>query len=528
VNLYRVILNAILCSCILAACFVSSVQAVPIAPCGAVSTLGVFSTPGVVIYDESQPFEVYDGRTLLLKGELQNRVMRLNSTGKLQFSVRVKNVEFGPPGYAIRVQMTGFAGYATDVDYITSSLGTQAPVRARRDCTGDAIDYEFITQPIGDGQESKFIFAATDADHFGDGGVCTLTLDSGHTISLPIVKPITDSTPPVVSITGPAPFGCGCDPIEITGSAGDPEGTFLKYTLEYAQNANGPWTLITMSGTPVNNGTLGFWNTAGVPQGYYFVRLTAENTVGLTSSVTTMLYVDQSFGSFEFRAPGDGSILGGTVCFDGTAWDNCFHQYTLEYRPEGVGQFQPVDPNNPAYPTAVINDPLGQWNTAGNPDGDYEVRMTAWDVCGHFETETHTITVDNTAPTAEITSPTNCEYHCPGVIEIHGTAFDANISSWSLQFTGGSVNGWQTIATGNSNIVGGLLAEWDTTNLEPCAYTVRLLVTDKARVNCTGNTHLSQYNVSINIGAYADCNGDGVLNVFDFLCFQDAFVMGCP
>jgi hypothetical protein len=27
---------------------------------------------------------------------------------------------------------------------------------------------------------------------------------------------------------------------------------------------------------------------------------------------------------------------------------------------------------------------------------------------------------------------------------------------------------------------------------------------------------------------YADCDGNSVLDVFDFLCFQDAFVVGCP
>jgi hypothetical protein len=26
----------------------------------------------------------------------------------------------------------------------------------------------------------------------------------------------------------------------------------------------------------------------------------------------------------------------------------------------------------------------------------------------------------------------------------------------------------------------------------------------------------------------ADCNGDGVLNILDFVCFQNKFVSGCP
>jgi len=520
-------LTALLALAILAG--VQPALATPVNPCGSASLGGVTSTPGTLLYDDTQPFEVRDAQNnLLLKAELENQVIKLNSTGKLQFNLRVKNVEFGPPGYAVEVAATGYTGLPTNVDWINTRFGAQVPLRARRDCTGNTVIFDFTPQPIGDGQDSKPFFVETNADHYGPGGICTLRLNTGDQISLPIVRPVLDSTPPVVSITGPAPFGCGCDPIEITGSAGDPEGTFLKYTLEYSADPNGPWTLITMSNAPVNNGTLGFWNTAGVPQGYYFVRLTAENTGGLTSSVTTIVRVDQMFDNFDFRAPGSGAILGGIVCFDGTANDHCFHQYTLEYRPAGMGQFVPVDPNNPAYGTPVINDPLGQWNTNGLPDGDYEVRMTAFDLCGHFETETHVITVDNTVPVAEITAPTDCAYICQGVITVTGTATDANLNAWAVQVTGGPISGWQTIAQGNTNVVNGVLAQWDASNLPSCAYTIRLLVSDQAGVNCSGNTHQSEDLVSINVGNYADCNGDGVLDIFDFLCFQDAFAIGCP
>ncbi|MFG0284325.1 MAG: GC-type dockerin domain-anchored protein, partial [Phycisphaerales bacterium JB039] len=27
---------------------------------------------------------------------------------------------------------------------------------------------------------------------------------------------------------------------------------------------------------------------------------------------------------------------------------------------------------------------------------------------------------------------------------------------------------------------------------------------------------------------YADCDGDGLFDIFDFLCFQNAFGVGCP
>ena len=35
-------------------------------------------------------------------------------------------------------------------------------------------------------------------------------------------------------------------------------------------------------------------------------------------------------------------------------------------------------------------------------------------------------------------------------------------------------------------------------------------------------------NAFVSFDPYADCDGNNLLNIFDFLCFQDAFVAGCP
>ncbi len=35
-------------------------------------------------------------------------------------------------------------------------------------------------------------------------------------------------------------------------------------------------------------------------------------------------------------------------------------------------------------------------------------------------------------------------------------------------------------------------------------------------------------NAFVSFDPYADCDGNNLLNIFDFLCFQNAFVAGCP
>jgi len=41
-------------------------------------------------------------------------------------------------------------------------------------------------------------------------------------------------------------------------------------------------------------------------------------------------------------------------------------------------------------------------------------------------------------------------------------------------------------------------------------------------------SHSILVNTEIGVYWYADCDGNGTLDIFDFLCFQNAFVGGCP
>ncbi len=321
-----------------------------------------------------------------------------------------------------------------------------------------------------------------------------------------------DDTPPLVSMTAPAPEACVCAVVAITGSVSDPEG-YGGDVLEYRRTDQNTWTQAG-SNNNARSGTLYNWNTAGLPTGLYFVRVVAENACGLSSSAVSIVYLDHdSFTGLEMRGPGEGQILGGTACFDGTAWDRCFDEYLVEWAPGGGGVFNPVDPGNPTYGTAVINDPLAQWNTGTVADGNYRVRLTGRDICGNTAQQIKNVVVDNTAPVSVISSPSDCVC-LTGQVTVTGTANDANLNAWSLQYTGGDANGWVTIASGNTPVVNGTLGVWNTNGLRPCAYTLRLIVTDKAGVNCSGSTHRTDDHVSLNVGdCGSGCTGDETLTL---------------
>jgi hypothetical protein len=337
---------------------------------------------------------------------------------------------------------------------------------------------------------------------------------------------------PTAAITAPSAFGCVCGGnVTVTGSASAGSDLLLGWKLDFQAGAGGAWTTINSGTSPVSNATLGTWNTAALASGYYILRLSVSNGCGVANSAVQVVFVDQAFQTLELRAPQNGNIVGGSVCIDGTAWDTCFSRYAVEYRVLPSGTFAPVDPANPTYGSPVINDGLANWNTTGLADGSYELRVAAFDACNHSDSVMRTITIDNTPPLVEIETPQACST-VSGEVEVIGTARDTNFAGWTLQYTGGTQHGWTTIASGNTQVSGGVLANWDTSRLSACGYTLRLLAADRSIVNCD-DPHSSEYLVTVQVGGGGnpcptDINGDGVTNLTDLATLLIFFGTSCP
>jgi hypothetical protein len=348
----------------------------------------------------------------------------------------------------------------------------------------------------------------------------------------------TDATPPIAVLVAPGDRGCVCtaSTIQVRGAADDPDGAYQSDRLEYARASDGPWTLIgtATSAAPGPDTLLYNWDTTGL-SGWYHLRLTVQNECGQTTAYEEEVYVDANAPGINLRTPVANAIYGGQVCFDGTVSDDCnLGSYTVSYRPSGGGAFSPVSPATPVYMSAVVNDPIAAWQTASGGaaviDGTYTVRVQATDSCTMSTTVSRNIVIDNTPPVALITSPVNCSTIEQGFIQIHGTASDAHMGGWSLQYSGGDAHAWVTIANGNTNVVDGVLATWDAKALRDCCYVVRLVVTDAANVSCSGGGNSSEYIVSFGLGSDCtqDFNRDGLVNSQDFFDFLNVFFNGCP
>jgi hypothetical protein len=391
--------------------------------------------------------------------------------------------------------------------------------------------------------------AAGDLDGDGDADVVLCNAPANQINVLLNATLVIGGPDPVARIDSPSAFGlsgsCVClAGSEVTGVADVPGGVFESYRLEYRPvSSPTDWTTIVNSfdSVPEPGGLLGMMDVGGLAEGLYLLRLCVESASGLSSTAEQVVWVSTDYDSLDWIlargniAAGDVSsaeIVGGNACLFGTAADgNCGpDEYMVEFSRAGEEDWMLIDPNFASYPGGKVNQLLADWDTTGVDDGAYDLRVVASNGCGDMKTvQRSNILVDNTPPVAQIDSPLNCDPFNPtGMLDIVGTASDENISGWSLAYTGGDTNAWVTIASGNESVTNGVIASWDIASLRPCAYTIRLRVSDKAVVNCnSGRTR--EFYTSINIGCRADLAPPyNELNFDDVLAFLTSFGAGCP
>ena len=81
---------------------------------------------------------------------------------------------------------------------------------------------------------------------------------------------------PTVAITSPADASTHALPVDILGTATD-ETDLVRYLIEISPAGRNEYSLVVESDTPVSNGVLGSFDPTSLRNGFYDVRLTAED-----------------------------------------------------------------------------------------------------------------------------------------------------------------------------------------------------------------------------------------------------------
>ncbi|MHB8895707.1 MAG: LamG domain-containing protein, partial [Candidatus Geothermincolia bacterium] len=232
--------------------------------------------------------------------------------------------------------------------------------------------------------------------------------------------------------------------------------------------------------TPVTGGTLGAFDASALPNGDYTLQLVASDQADNTSTDSVTLFASAANPTAVIITPSENAVCSGSIPISGTATNDPFDCYWLDW---GSGGYPPAwQQLGPVHNEPVLNGLLETWDATALPDGPYTLRLH---VSGDWteSIETRHVVLDSTAPDAAITAPSSNDLQA-GVVDVTGTASDANLLSFSLSSQSGIVppgqtGGWTEFASGTANVVGGVLGSWDTTQLADGIYTLRLQVTDK-------------------------------------------------
>ncbi len=142
---------------------------------------------GAAISDKHIDFAIYgQSQNLLYEGTLMTRVVRSHQSGNLHMNYRILNGNGDPEGRISNVEIAGFSGMQTRVEYRddASSPGVEGPFMAHRYITGDIIDFGF-DGGLNTADNSHYFFAMVDTDTFyEDANLATIYLETGESVSM--------------------------------------------------------------------------------------------------------------------------------------------------------------------------------------------------------------------------------------------------------------------------------------------------------------------------------------------------------
>jgi len=128
------------------------------------------------------PFEIKDGAGMVvMSGFYDDSVSVSSNTGKAIFNPRIRGLS-SPNGasWITALQITGFAGVTTDIDYRPDGLGDVGPNEVTRSAsTGDEILFKYDPNTIAPPQTGHFLSIMTDVTSYCLNGSVTISAQKG-------------------------------------------------------------------------------------------------------------------------------------------------------------------------------------------------------------------------------------------------------------------------------------------------------------------------------------------------------------
>jgi len=272
------------------------------------------------------------------------------------------------------------------------------------------------------------------------------------------VNVIVDSTGPGVSVRSPAANayihgGVGIE-VAVAESNGVASVSFS------AGAASG-----TMSRDPVTGLWTATWDTIGTPDGAATISVRATDAAGNVATTARGVVVDNTAPAATITAPSANAWVRGTIAVSFAATDVNLDIATLSFAGASVD---------------VTGQTSYSLDTHSLGDGARTLTLSAVDAAGNTKEITVSVNVDNTPPTAVLTSPGGGAFR-KGAVTSSFAATDANVATATL-----------TIGTQSFDVKSKTSQGIDTTALADGTYSLALTVTDLA-----GNSASSSLSVTV-------------------------------
>ncbi len=382
---------------------------------------GTWTTIGT---DSSSPYSVSWNTAALAQGAYDLRVITTDNAGKTFTSPSVvvfvdsaptasitfpaDNAKYNTTGWTAGCSSPGICGTAAD-----TAPGTIASVKVTIQRSSDG---RYWNGTAGT-STSQWLSAAQNLTATGTTSwfktMTTGSLSTGVTYT--VVATVTDNAgltgtdshsflyetvAPTGSITAPANGANLRGSVTVSSNSADTGGAGVAAAVfEYSVLSTGPWTAI---GTDTTSPYGVAWDTTGVPDNQYYLRVTTTDGAGNSfSSVATAVQVrvDNTAPTGSLTAPANGAFVKGSAVVvssnsdDGTG--SGVANATFQYKPAAGSTWTTIGAPDTSSPYFV------NWNTtSGVPDGSYNLRVVTTDNVGNsFTSPTFTVIVDNQGPT---------------------------------------------------------------------------------------------------------------------------------
>ncbi|MGH1542894.1 MAG: CARDB domain-containing protein [Arenicella sp.] len=252
-------------------------------------------------------------------------------------------------------------------------------------------------------------------------------------------KMIIDLVPPTVEITSPQTglITNSSEPLTVFGTAAD---TFLKefQVLFRPVDESTATQILNTSEESVIDGELALWDTAGLADGDYTLIVKAQDKSGLKSSQQVIVTIDNTPPTVAITTPEAQSYITQATQVVGVATDAHFAEYELLFASGNVesnAAFERLLLSAQSVPNGIL------FNWASLPDdGEYTLKLTAFDQAENQSETLTTLIVDTTPPEPVVLTSAEFDRDSGDVVVNWETSQETDLAGYYLFRNGTQIN----------------------------------------------------------------------------------------